>query len=61
MCRNMYPIPQMWHPETSFCYENSKFGQRLSSNQEVSVTVDGYFTEIPTKHYRDGIMTLEYR
>jgi hypothetical protein len=36
-------------------------GQRFSSNQEVIAAVVRYFADLTKNHYRDGIMSLEYR
>jgi len=35
--------------------------QRLSSNQEATAAVAGYFADLTKNHYRDGIMALELR
>jgi histone-lysine N-methyltransferase SETMAR len=35
-------------------------GQRFSLNQEAIVAVEGYFADLTTNHYRDGIMALEH-
>jgi histone-lysine N-methyltransferase SETMAR len=35
-------------------------GQRFSSNQEATATVEGYFADFKKNHYRDGIMALEH-
>jgi len=36
-------------------------GQRFSSNQEATATVEGYFANLTKNNYRDGIMALEHR
>ena len=36
-------------------------GQRFSSNQEAIGAVEGYFADLTSNHYRDGIMALEHR
>jgi hypothetical protein len=59
----MHPIPQIWLPLTSVCFQNSLFlaGQRFSSNQEAITAVEGYLAYLKKSHYRDGIMALEHR
>ena len=34
-------------------------GKRFSSNEEAITAVDGYFTELPESHYRNGIQLLD--
>jgi hypothetical protein len=36
-------------------------GQRFSSNQEATATVERYFADLTKNHYRDEIMALEHR
>jgi transposase len=36
-------------------------GQRFSSKQEATATVEGYFADLTKNNYRDGIMALEHR
>jgi len=63
-CGNVHPVPQIWFPLTSVSFQNFKLffaGQRFSSNQEATASVEGYFEELRKNHYRDGIMALENR
>jgi histone-lysine N-methyltransferase SETMAR len=36
-------------------------GQRFSSNQEVTATVEGYFADLTKNQHRNGILALEHR
>jgi hypothetical protein len=63
-CWNIYPVPQIWLPLTSFSSENSNsssHGQRFSSIQKAIAVAERYFADLTKYHYRDGIMALEHR
>jgi hypothetical protein len=51
-------------PSDFYLFPKLKFflaGQRLSSNQEATAAVEGYFADLTKNRYRDGIMVLEHR